>query len=45
MSGGRRPKLLVYRVICADEDALHWPEEDMGNLRVALYALLRLFRM
>jgi hypothetical protein len=45
MSGGRRPTLLVYRVICTDEDAMHWPEEDIGNLRVALNALVRLFRM
>jgi hypothetical protein len=45
MSPGRRPTLLVYRVICTDEDAMHWPEEDIGNLRVALNALVRVFRM
>ena len=45
MSRGRRPTLLIYRVICSDEDAMHWPEEDMGNLRVALNALVRVFRM
>ena len=45
MSMGRRPTLLVYRVICTDEDAMRWPEEDMGNLRVALNALVRLFRL
>ena len=45
MSAGHRPTLLVYRVICSDEDAMHWPAEDIGNLRVALNALLRLFRM
>lgn len=45
MSSGRRPTLLVYRVICTDEDALHWPEEDVGNLRVALNALVRVFRL
>jgi hypothetical protein len=45
MSRGRRPTLLVYRVICTDEDAMHWPEEDIGNLRVALNALVRLFRL
>jgi hypothetical protein len=45
MSVGRRPTLLVYRVICTDEDAMHWPEEDIGNLRVALNALVRLFRL
>ena len=45
MSTGRRPTLLVYRVICSDEDAMHWPEEDIGNLRVALNALVRVFRL
>ncbi|MFN4143975.1 hypothetical protein [Aestuariivirga sp.] len=45
MSRGRRPTLLVHRVICTDEDALHWSEEDIGNLRVALNALVRLFRL
>jgi hypothetical protein len=45
MSRGRRPTLLVYRVICTDEDAMRWPEEDMGNLRVALNALVRVFRL
>jgi hypothetical protein len=45
MSRGRRPTLLVYRVICTDEDAIRWSEEDMGNLRVALNALVRLFRL
>lgn len=45
LSAGRRPTLLVYRVICSDEDAMHWSEEDIGNLRVALNALVRVFRM
>ena len=45
MSAGRRPTLLVYRVICSDEDAMHWREEDIGNLRVALNALVKLFRL
>jgi hypothetical protein len=45
MSAGRRPTLLVYRVICSDEDAMRWSEEDIGNLRVALNALVRLFRL
>ena len=45
MSRGRRPTLLVHRVICTDEDAMHWPEEDIGNLRVALNALVRVFRL
>ena len=45
MSRGRRPTLLAYRVICTDQDAMRWSEEDMGNLRVALNALVRLFRL
>ena len=45
MSAGRRPTLLIYRVICSDEDAMHWPKEDIGNLRVALNSLVRLFRL
>ena len=45
MSAGRRPTLLVYCDICSDEDTMHWPEEDIGNLRVALNALVRVFRM
>lgn len=31
--------------ICTNRDALHRAEEDIGNLRVALNALVRLFRM
>jgi len=45
LSAGRRPTLLVHRVISSDEDVLNWREEDIGNLRVALNALVRLFRM
>ena len=45
MSAGKRPTLLVYQVICTDQDALHWGEDDIGNLRVALNALVRLFRL
>ena len=45
LSPGRRPTLLVYQVICTDQDAMSWPEEDLGNLRVALNALVRLFRL
>ena len=45
MLAGRPPKLLVYQVIFPDEDAVHWPEEDIGNLRVALNALVRVFRL
>jgi hypothetical protein len=42
---GKRPTLLVYRVICTDQDAMNWPEEDLGNFRVALNALVRVFRL
>ena len=45
MSAGKRPTLLVYRVICTDQEAMNWAEEDLGNLRVALNALVRLFRL
>ena len=44
-SGGGRPALLVYRVVCTDEEALNWKVDDIGNLRVALNALVRVFRM
>lgn len=45
MSAGRRPTTLVYRVICSDEEAMQWPVEDVGNLRVALNALVSVFRL
>ena len=45
MSAGKRPTLLIYRIICTDQDALHWAVEDIGNLRVALNGLMRLFRL
>ena len=45
MSVGKRPTLLAYQIICSDQDALHWAEEDIGNLRGALNALVRLFRL
>lgn len=45
MLAGKRPTLLVYRIICTDQDAMNWQEEDLGNLRVALNALVRLFRL
>lgn len=44
-SAGLRPTLLAYRVICADEDASVWRVEDIGNLRLALNALTRVFRL
>jgi hypothetical protein len=37
--------LLVYCVVCTDEEALNWKVDDIGNLRVALNALVRVFRM
>ena len=43
-SPGRRPALLIYRVICVDEDTRLWQAEDLGNLRVALNALILVFR-
>jgi hypothetical protein len=36
---------VIYRVICVDEDTTLWPAEDLGNLRVALNALVRVFRL
>ena len=45
LSAGRRSTLLIYRVVCTDEDAMHWRQEDLGNLRVALNALVRVFRV
>ena len=44
MAAGRRPSLALYRVVCADEDTALWPECDIGNLRVALNALTRVFK-
>ncbi len=45
LSMGRRPALLIYRVVCVDEDGGHWPDEDIGNLRAALNALVKVFRL
>jgi hypothetical protein len=45
MSSGNSSTLLVYRVISTDQDAMNWPEEDIGNLRIALNALVRVFRL
>jgi hypothetical protein len=44
-SPGRRPALLIYRVIRVDEDTTMWTAEDLGNLRLALNALTRVFRL
>jgi hypothetical protein len=35
----------TYSVVCTDEEVLNWKVEDIGNLRVALNALVRVFRM
>ena len=45
MLAGLHPTLLFQRAIYSDEYAMHWPEEDIRNLRVALNVLLRLFRL
>jgi hypothetical protein len=45
LAAGRRPTLLVYRAVCADEDTTGWSHEDLGNLRMALNALVRIFRL
>jgi hypothetical protein len=37
--------LLVHRIVCTDEEALNWRADDIGNLRLALNALVRVFRM
>ena len=42
---GRRPTMLVYRLVCVDEDTRLWTDDDFGNLRVALNALARVFRL
>ena len=44
-ASARRPTLLMYRVVCNDEDTAQWPSEDIGNLRIALNALVRVFRL
>jgi hypothetical protein len=45
MSPGQRPTFLVYRVICADRDLSNRDLDDIGNLRLALNALMRVFRL
>ena len=41
---GCKPGLLVFRVICADEDCA-CTSQDLGNLRLGLNALARVFRL
>ncbi len=43
MGPGRRPSLLLYRVVCVDEDTTLWSMSDIGNLRAALNALTCVF--
>ena len=45
LSMGRRPAALIYRLVCVDEEAIGWPAEDIGNLRVGLNALAGVFRL
>ena len=45
LSPGRLPTFVVYRMMCADEDGQHRDADDIGNLRVALNALARVFRL
>ncbi len=42
---GGRPTLLIYRVVCADEETKTWRNEDIGNLRFGLNALARVFKL
>ena len=44
-SPGRRPTWLVHRLICLDDDIDEKISADIGNLRVALNALVRVFRL
>lgn len=45
MTRGRKPSLLLYRSVCVDEDTTLWGECDLGNLRLALNCLARVFRI
>jgi hypothetical protein len=45
MEQSRKPSLLLYRVVCVDEDTTLWPACDLGNLRLALNTLVRAFEM
>jgi hypothetical protein len=40
----RKTSLLLYRVVCVDEDTMLWTMSDIGNLRTVLNALARTFR-
>ena len=44
-SPGPAPSVLVYRLICIDEDAGNWPQASRRNLSFALEALAELFGM
>ena len=45
LSPGRRPTWLIYRMVCLDQDIDEKNSADVGNLRVALNALVRVFRL
>ena len=40
---GKAPSVLVYRLVCLDEDAGGWPQADLTNLVLVLDALADLF--
>jgi hypothetical protein len=37
--------LLAYQTNCGVNGAMHWTEKNMGNLRIALNARVRPFRL
>jgi len=45
MERGRKPSLLLYRVVSVDEDTTLWPACDLGNPRLVLNTLVRAFGM
>lgn len=45
LSPGRPPTLLIYLLVCVDDDTMLWPDEDLENLRAGLNALIQVFRL
>jgi len=45
IAAGERPTQLVFRVICSDEDIVQPNAGNIGNLRVGLNALARIFKL
>lgn len=43
MKRGRKPSLLLYRVVCVDEDTTLWPACDLGNAHFRSLGLPSLF--